>query len=269
MTGVALRFSANLNFMFLEAGSFLDRYRAAKRAGFDGVEGPFPPAEISVDELVAVQKETGLKQILMNIALGDVPGGQLGCAALPGWESEFLVNLNRTIEYAKAVGCRKIHIMAGKLDGPGTEVHDRTYLANLRVAAPILERNNIIGVIEPINKHSVPGYYLACYDKATKMITSVGSANVKLMLDIFHAQHIRGDITNSIRALTSYIGHVQLAQVPGRNEPDTDGELNFRYILHVLATEGRYADGWVGCEYRPLTDTASGLNWLRDFGYWQ
>uniref|UniRef100_A0A182WQS4 Putative hydroxypyruvate isomerase n=1 Tax=Anopheles minimus TaxID=112268 RepID=A0A182WQS4_9DIPT len=269
MTGVALRFCANLNFMFLEAGSFLDRYRAAKSAGFEGVEGPFPPAEVSLEELVAVQKETGLKQILMNISLGDVPGGQLGCAALPGWETEFLVNLERTVEYAKAVGCGKIHIMAGHLNGPATEVHDRTYLANLRVAAPILERNNIVGVIEPINKHSVPGYYLACYDKAIKMITSVGSSNVKLMLDIFHAQHIRGDITNSIRALASYIGHVQLAQVPGRNEPDSDGELNFRYILQVLRTEGRYAEGWVGCEYRPLADTVKGLQWLRDFGYWQ
>uniref|UniRef100_A0A182MFF1 Xylose isomerase-like TIM barrel domain-containing protein n=2 Tax=Anopheles culicifacies TaxID=139723 RepID=A0A182MFF1_9DIPT len=107
MTGVALRFCANLNFMFLEAGSLVDRYRAAKSAGFEGVEGPFPPTDVSLEQFVALQKETGLKQILMNISLGDVPGGQFGCAALPGWETEFLVNLERTVEYAKAVGCRK------------------------------------------------------------------------------------------------------------------------------------------------------------------
>ncbi|XP_053679986.1 putative hydroxypyruvate isomerase isoform X2 [Anopheles nili] len=247
MTAPALRFCANLNFMFLEAGSFLDRYRAAKSAGFGGVEGPFPPADVNLDALVAVQKETGLKQILMNIALGDASDGQFGCAALPGREKEFLVNLQRTIEYAKAIGCGKIHIMA----------------------APILERNNIVGVIEPINKYAVPGYYLSCYDKAVQMITSVDSPSVKLMFDIYHAQHIRGDITNSIRTLAPHIGHVQLAQVPGRNEPSSDGELNFRSILRSLATEGRYADGWVGCEYRPLGGTAEGLGWLRDYGYWQ
>ncbi|XP_053679985.1 putative hydroxypyruvate isomerase isoform X1 [Anopheles nili] len=269
MTAPALRFCANLNFMFLEAGSFLDRYRAAKSAGFGGVEGPFPPADVNLDALVAVQKETGLKQILMNIALGDASDGQFGCAALPGREKEFLVNLQRTIEYAKAIGCGKIHIMAGKLEGPSTATHDHTYLENLRVAAPILERNNIVGVIEPINKYAVPGYYLSCYDKAVQMITSVDSPSVKLMFDIYHAQHIRGDITNSIRTLAPHIGHVQLAQVPGRNEPSSDGELNFRSILRSLATEGRYADGWVGCEYRPLGGTAEGLGWLRDYGYWQ
>uniref|UniRef100_A0AAG5CYE0 Putative hydroxypyruvate isomerase n=1 Tax=Anopheles atroparvus TaxID=41427 RepID=A0AAG5CYE0_ANOAO len=266
---MTLRFCANLNFMFLEAGHFLERYRAAKLAGFDGVESPFPPEDVSLPALVAVQKETGLKQILMNIALGNAPDGQFGCAALPGREKEFVANLERTVEYAKALGCGKIHMMAGKLEGSSTPEHDSTYLNNLRVAAPILEQNNIIGVIEPINKYAVPGYYLSCYDKAIEMITAVGSPNVKLMYDIYHAQHIRGDITNGIRALGPHIGHVQLAQVPGRNEPSSDGELNFRHILHALATDGRYGDGWVGCEYRPAAGTTAGLGWLRDYGYWQ
>ncbi|KFB38232.1 AGAP003099-PA-like protein [Anopheles sinensis] len=266
---VALRFCANLNFMFLEAGPFLERYRAAKLAGFSGVEGPFPPEDVSLPALLEVQKETGLKQILMNIALGNTPEGQFGCAALPGRQKEFLANLERTVEYAKALGCGKIHIMAGKLNGPATDDHDITYLGNLQLAAPILERNNIIGVIEPINKYAVPGYYLSCYDTAVQMITAVASPNVKLMYDIYHAQHIRGDITNSLRALGTHIGHVQLAQVPGRNEPNSDGELNFRNILQTLATDGRYADGWVGCEYRPVAGTTEGLGWLRDYGYWQ
>uniref|UniRef100_A0A182QS99 Putative hydroxypyruvate isomerase n=1 Tax=Anopheles farauti TaxID=69004 RepID=A0A182QS99_9DIPT len=266
---IALKFCANLNFMFLEAGSFLDRYRAAKAAGFEAVEGPCPPPEVTPEALAAVLKETGLKQILLNIALGDQPEGKFGCAALPGWETEYVANLERTVEYAKALGCGKIHIMAGTPNGTPNAANDRTYLANLQAAAPILGRNNIVGVIEPICTYGVPGYYLSCYKKAVQMITDVGSPNVRLMFDVYHAQHIRGDITNGIRALAPYIGHVQIAQVPGRNEPSSDGELNFRYILHVLATEGRYTDGWVGCEYKPLAGTAQGLGWLRDFGYWQ
>ncbi|XP_052865665.1 putative hydroxypyruvate isomerase [Anopheles cruzii] len=264
-----LKFCANLNFMFLEAGSFLERYRAAKMAGFSAVEGPFPPAEVNLDALVAVQQETGLKQILMNIALGDTPGCQFGCAALPGLEKEFLKNFERTVEYAKAVGCGKIHIMAGKIEGPATQDHDKAYLANLRAAIPMLEKNNIIGVIEPINQYALPGYYLSCYDKAIDIITAVGSSSLKLMFDIYHAQHIRGDITNTFNKLAPHIGHIQLAQVPGRNEPSSEGELNFRYILHAVASGGQYRDGWIGCEYRPATKTVEGLSWLRMYGYWQ
>lgn len=264
---MALKFCANLNFMFLEAGSFLDRYRAAKAAGFAAVEGPFPPADVSLEELVAVLKETGLKQILINIALGE--DGQFGCAAFPGKEYKYLANLERTIEYAKAIGCGKIHIMAGTLNSPPTAVEDRVYHTNLLVASKILERTNIVGVIEPINKYDVPGYYLSCYDKAAEIITSLDSPKIRLMFDIYHAQRIRGDITNSIRSLAPHIGHVQLAQVPGRNEPSCDGELDMRYVLKVLATEGRYEDGWVGCEYKPAAGTVQGLGWLRDFGYWQ
>uniref|UniRef100_A0A2M4AQF0 Putative hydroxypyruvate isomerase n=1 Tax=Anopheles triannulatus TaxID=58253 RepID=A0A2M4AQF0_9DIPT len=264
-----LRFCANLNFMFLEAGSFLERYRAAKAAGFGGVEGPFPPTDVSLEALKAVQKETGLKQILMNIALGELPAGQFGCAAVPGMEQEFQKNLENTIQYAKALGCSKIHIMAGKLEGPATKEHDSTYLANLRAAAPILTQNNIIGVIEPINQYALPGYYLSCYDKAISILDAIGSSNLKLMFDIYHAQHIRGDLTNAINTLAPHIGHIQLAQVPGRNEPHSEGELNFRYILNALATGGQYRDGWIGCEYRPAGGTVEGLTWLREYGYWQ
>lgn len=179
--------------------------------------------------------------------------------------------------------------MAGKLDGQACKEHDATYLANLRAAAPILEQNNIIGVIEPINKYALPGYYLSCYDKgrtldytsrkpasincelllALNMLDAVGSDNLKLMFDIYHAQHIRGDLTNAINTLAPHIGHIQLAQVPGRNEPHSEGELNFRYILSVLANGGQYRDGWIGCEYRPAGGTVEGLTWLREYGYWQ
>ncbi|XP_058813316.1 putative hydroxypyruvate isomerase [Topomyia yanbarensis] len=263
---MSLKFCANLNFMFTESSDFLDRYRLAKQAGFTGVEGVFPPDHVSITDLTGVCKETGLEQILMNIATGDVPGGQFGCAAFPEHVDSFRTNLERTIEYAKAVNCKKIHVMAGKLAGPATAQHDTTYLKNLRTAASLLEKNNILGVIEPINKYSVPGYYLACYEKAIRILKEVNSPNLKLMFDIFHAQHIRGDISSAIKTFAPYIGHVQLAQVPNRNEPDTEGELNYRYVLQMLESSG-YTD-WVGCEYKPKTATVEGLGWLRDFGYW-
>ncbi|XP_065089889.1 putative hydroxypyruvate isomerase [Ochlerotatus camptorhynchus] len=263
---MSLKFCANLNFMFTETGDFLERYRLAKAAGFSAVEGVFPPDHVSVADLVKVREETGLEQILMNIAIGDVPDGQFGCAAIPGQEANFRKNLERTVEYAKALHCKKIHIMAGKLNGPATAQHDETYLSNLKAAATILETNNILGVIEPINKYSVPGYYLACYEKAIKTLKEVNSPSLKLMFDIFHAQHIRGDLTNAIKCYADYIGHVQLAQVPNRNEPNTEGELNYPYVLHTLETHG-YTD-WIGCEYKPKAGTVQGLGWLRDFGYW-
>ncbi|XP_055532884.1 putative hydroxypyruvate isomerase isoform X2 [Wyeomyia smithii] len=261
-----VKFCANLNFMFTESADFLQRYRLAAQAGFSAVEGAFPPAHVSSAELAAVCKETGLEQILMNIATGKVSNGQFGCAAFPGLSEYFMKNLERTVECAKAINCKKIHIMAGKILGEPTAENDAAYLSNLKSAANVLEKANILGVIEPINKYAVPGYYLACYEKAIRVLREVNSPNLKLMFDIYHAQHIRGDITSAIKSYGPYIGHVQLAQVPSRNEPDTDGELNFRYVLRALEDNG-YND-WVGCEYKPRAGTMQGLGWLRDFGYW-
>lgn len=263
---MSLKFCANLNFMFTETGDFLERYRLAKKAGFSAVEGVYPPEHVAVADLVKVRDETGLEQILINIALGDVPEGQFGCAAIPGQEANFRKNLEKTVECAKALHCKKIHIMAGKLSGPPTVEHDTTYLNNLKTAATILEVNNLLGVIEPINKYSVPGYYLSCYEKAIKTLQAINSPNLKLMFDIFHAQHIRGDLTKAIQSYAPHIGHVQLAQVPNRNEPNTEGEIYYPYVLRTLESHG-YTD-WVGCEYKPKTGTVQGLGWLRDFGYW-
>lgn len=264
----SLRFCANLNFMFTECADLLGRYRLARMAGFTGVEGPFPPEQVTADELAQVCRETGLEQVLMNIALGDAPEGQFGCAAIPGQEANFRTNLERTVEYAKAVNCKKIHIMAGKLASPPSTEHDSTYVKNLKTAASILEQNNILGVIEPINKYALPGYYLACYKKAIQVLQEVNSPNLKLMFDIYHAQHIRGDITKGFHEYGSFMGHVQLAQVPSRHEPDSEGELNYRYVLQALEASG-YSDDWVGCEYKPKAGTEAGLGWLRSFGYWK
>uniref|UniRef100_A0A336MKW6 Putative hydroxypyruvate isomerase n=1 Tax=Culicoides sonorensis TaxID=179676 RepID=A0A336MKW6_CULSO len=258
-----LKFCANLAFQFNEAPNLIEKFRLAKATGFKAVEMAFP-ANTDLDDLIEVKKETGLEIILMNIDLGDVPNGQFGCASFVNSCEDFRKNLINTIKYAKALECKKIHIMAGKHTEPTDEKNNAFYLANLRAAALLLHEENLMGVIEPINKYSVPGYFLNCYEKAIHTIKTVNQPNLRLMVDLFHLQHIRGDITNSLREFAPYIGHVQIAQCPGRHEPDTDGEVNFKYVLKVL--EEYYSD-YVGCEYRPLNGTVEGLKWIKDFGY--
>lgn len=153
--------------------------------------------------------------------------------------------------------------MSGKVDNP-TQANRDTFNANLRFAAPLLEQASIMGVIEPINNYSVPGYFLNDYKYAMETINDVGSKNIKLMADIFHMQMITGNISNNLRSFAPYIGHVQIAQAPNRNEPDTDGELNYRYILNELVSI-RYND-YIGLEYTPTTSTSSGLKWINQFG---
>lgn len=247
-----------------ETDSIVERYRLAKAAGFKAVECAFP--NVPLEELVAVQKETGLEQILLNMDLGTVKGGQAGCASFEDSLEDFKHNLNHTIEYAKALNCKKIHLLAGRHTQPTTEKNEVFYIANLRFAAERLLEEGILGLIEPINRYSVPGYYLNSFEHATKVINTVNNANLKLMLDLFHLQQIRGQYFHSIREFKEHIGHVQIAQAPDRHEPDTAGEVNFKYVLEQLQAEGEY-DGWVGCEYSPLHGTLEGLKWIKNFGY--
>ncbi|XP_060515991.1 putative hydroxypyruvate isomerase isoform X2 [Cylas formicarius] len=257
------KFCANLAFLFKEK-PLLERYSAAKAAGFKAVETGFPYG-FSKEQVISAKNSAGIEQVLINILTGDVTKGELGHAALPGSENEFKKNLETTIEFAKALGAKKIHIMSGRVNDEVTSIHDQTYVENLRYAAKVLEKENLIGLIEPINKYSVPGYYMNSYEKALAVLKSINSPSLKLQLDIFHLQLIKGDITHTIKALTSYIGHVQIAQVPGRNEPNTEGEINYKYIFDLLKQEG-YND-WIGLEYNPQKDTESGLNWINKMGY--
>lgn len=156
--------------------------------------------------------------------------------------------------------------MAGKHDEPTDKGHESFYISNLRFAANRLSEERILAVIEPINKYAVPGYYLNSFDQAIKTIKTVNHSNLKLLVDFYHLQHIQGNITRSLSELAQYIGHVQIAQTPGRHEPDTVGEVNLKYVLNMLEAEADY-DGWVGCEYRPLAGTKEGLKWITDFGY--
>lgn len=154
--------------------------------------------------------------------------------------------------------------MAGKLTEKPRSEHLKTYISNLKYSAKILEENNIVGLIEPINKYSLPNYFLDSYDVAVAVLKEVNSPNLKLMVDVFHLQHINGNVTNTFKELSDYIGHVQIAQVPHRHEPDVPGELNFDYVFQAMKDNGY--DGWVGCEYKPKNETEQGLKWVEQHG---
>lgn len=155
--------------------------------------------------------------------------------------------------------------MSGKLENPPTSEHRDTFIANLKYAVTQLETEGITGVIEPINCYSLHGYFLNDYKFAVETIKAIGSNNLKLMVDIFHMQMICGNISNNLKDFAPYIGHVQIAQAPNRNEPSTDGELNYQFILNQITASG-YHD-FIGLEYKPLTNTAEGLKWIKSFGY--
>ncbi|XP_045454582.1 putative hydroxypyruvate isomerase [Melitaea cinxia] len=258
-----MKFCANLAFMFTESSSLLERYALAKDAGFKAVETGFPWG-YTLEQVKQAKENAGVQQVLINLKTGDVGKGELGVTAVPGKENEFKDNLKSTIDYAKALGAQKIHIMAGKLENVSSE-NWKTYENNLKYAANILKDEGLLGVIEPINQHSVPKYFLSDYSKAVEIIKRIDSANLKLQLDIFHLQHICGDLSYNIKNLMPYVGHVQIAQVPNRNEPDMAGEINYKYILQHLENCG-YRD-WIGLEYKPAGNSKEGLKWVQEYGY--
>lgn len=155
--------------------------------------------------------------------------------------------------------------MSGIVLNPSSK-NDRTLVENLKFAVGLLEKENILGVIEPINNYSIPNYFLNSYEKAIEVIKAVDSAYLKLQLDIFHLQLIKGDITHTIEKVKPYIGHIQIAQAPDRNEPDTNGEINYNYVLDKIQKDAGYTD-WIGLEYNPLNDTAEGLKWVKNYGF--
>ncbi|KAF0774098.1 putative hydroxypyruvate isomerase [Aphis craccivora] len=253
-----LKFCANLSFMYQEANCLLERYGLAAKSGFTSVECAFPYSN-PLEKVVQAKTDANVQQILINAPRGEA--NELGFAAIPNMEDRFRSSIDLAISYAKALNCSKIHVMAGIVVQP-TEVNHQTYEKNLTYAALIFETKGIMGVIEPINKYSAPGYYLNSYEQAIEVLKKINSPNLKLQLDIFHLQQIKGDLTNNIKSLLPYVGHIQLAQVPTRNEPNTPGEIDYNYIFQLLE-ELKY-DEWIGLEYTPKDDTDKGLSWLRD-----
>lgn len=253
-----LKFCANLSFMYQEANCLLERYSLAANSGFSSVECAFPYSD-TLEKVVKAKTDANVQQILINAPKGEAH--ELGFAAIPSMEDRFCSSIDLAVSYANALNCSKIHVMAGLVAQP-TEVNHEAYEKNLTYAAQVFETKGIIGLIEPINKYSAPGYYLNSYEQAIEVLNKINSPNLKLQLDIFHLQQIKGDLTNNIKSLLPYVGHIQLAQVPARNEPNTSGEINYNYIFQLLE-ELDYSE-WIGLEYNPKGDTDKGLSWLRD-----
>ena len=249
------RFAANLSMMFTEH-AFLDRFKAAAEAGFAGVEYLFPYAEAAADIRSALDT-AGLEQALFNCPPGDWEGGERGMAAIPGREAEFRDSIASALEYADAIKPERLHIMAGLIQGAEAE---STYIANLKWAAA--EAPDRTFLIEPINARDMPGYFLSTSSQGLRILEAVGAPNLKLQFDLYHAQIMEGDLTKRLEALMPEIGHIQIAGVPDRHEPDI-GEVNYPDLFQSLDQLG-YA-GWVGCEYRPAGRTEDGLGWFAPY----
>ncbi|MGN4067958.1 2-oxo-tetronate isomerase [Burkholderia gladioli] len=255
------RFAANLSMMYTEH-PFLERFAAAARDGFRAVEYLFP-YDFAADELKARLADAGLVQALFNAPPGDWAAGERGFASLPGREDEFRRAFDTALDYARVLGNDKLHVMAGLLPaGADHARHREVYLRNLSHAAEAARAAGILVVIEPINTRDMPGYFLNRQDDAQSICREVGAPNLRVQFDCYHCQIVEGDIAMKLKRDFAGIGHIQVAGVPERHEPDL-GELNYPYLFELIDTLGY--DGWIGCEYRPKAGTSEGLGWLRPY----
>jgi len=252
------KFAANLSMLFTEH-PFLDRFERAARAGFTAVEFLFP-YEFEVDEIKRRLDANRLELVLHNLPAGDWAAGERGIACLPDRVAEFRDGVATAIRYAKALGVPRLNCLAGKAPaGVGDAVVRETFVANLRFAAAALKEVGIRLLIEPINTFDIPGFYLSRTAQALALIDEVGSDNLFVQYDIYHAQRMEGELIATMTRQLARIGHIQLADNPGRHEPGT-GEIAYERVFAALERIGY--DGWIGCEYKPATTTEAGLHWL-------
>lgn len=254
-----MRAVANLSTMF-QKFELLQRYEKASMLGFRCVEVSLPYS-VPAEQLRAEAQRYDLQHILINAPPGQWSAGFRGTAALPEKQAEFEDGIEIAVKYANILSCKKIHVMAGISD-----VNDETrntYVKNVRFAARRFAKEDITCLIEPINHISIPGYFLSSYDQALHVIKEVDERNLKIMFDVFHAQQICGRLSKTISSLAAHIGHVQVAQVPDRHEPDTDGEINFDYVFRTLQ---KYGDWDVGCEYTETAVSKDAVRWVQRFG---
>ncbi len=253
-----MRYSANLGFLFTDL-SLPDAIHAAKKAGFDAVECHFP-YDVPAAEVAQALRDTGLTMLGLNTWPGDKAAGDFGLAALPGRMDEARAAISQAVDYAVATGTKAVHVMAGRTDG-GAAAED-AFRANLAHACDLAAPHGITILIEPINTRDVQGYHLSRTDHAARIIAALNRPNLKLMFDCYHMQIMQGDLATHLRDLMPVIGHIQIAAVPDRGEPD-QGEVDYRWLMRHLA--GLEYTGFVGAEYRPRAGTDAGLGWLRDF----
>jgi hydroxypyruvate isomerase len=253
------KFNANLSMMFNEV-PFLERFGAAAKAGFKGVEFLFPydftPAQVR-EQL----DRHHLEMVLFNMPPGDFAAGDRGLACDPARFGEFQDGVGKALEYAKVLGVKQLHVMAGlKPRGLNDETMREAYLASLRFACAETAKHGIKVLIEAINTRDIPGFYLNTSAQALDVMHYAGAANLGFQYDIYHMQIMEGDLAPTIEKHLSKIAHMQLADTPGRHEPGT-GEINYDFLFRHIDRIGY--QGWIGCEYRPAGKTEDGLGWMK------
>ena len=254
--------AANLSTLFTEM-PFLERFGAAARAGFRAVECQHPYAE-APEAIAGRLREHGLELVLFNGPAGNSAAGERGLAGLPGRQQDFRASIRRAMEYLEATGCRRLHVMAGLVPaGADRAAHLARYVESVQEAAGLLAPLGVTALLEPINTRvDVPGYLMDSTQLALECMRRSGCENVKLQYDVYHMQIMEGDLARSIERLLPHIGHIQIADNPGRHEPGS-GEIAFDFLLRRIDALG-YA-GWVGCEYLPAAGTLAGLGWARQY----
>ncbi len=255
------KFAANLSMMFNEV-DFLDRFKLASEAGFRGVEYLFPYA-YPKEQLGELLGRHGLKQVLHNLPAGDWAKGERGIAVLPERVGEFQEGVGQAIDYAKALGCGQVNVLAGIAPGSlGPDKLRETFVANLRFAAQQLKPHGIKLLVEAINTFDIPGFYVSTTRQTLDLIDAAGGDNLFLQYDIYHMQRMEGELAATIERHLPRIAHLQLADNPGRHEPGS-GEINYPYLFnHIDRLE---YTGWIGCEYKPAMSTAAGLGWFKAY----
>lgn len=257
------KFSANLSFLFTEK-PFLERFEAAAKAGFKYVEY-MSPYEFPPEEIAGALHFHGLTQVLFNLPSGDWALGDRGIASDPSRVEEFREGVERALEYADSLKVERINCLAGKkLQGASEGQQWEILVENLRFAASRLAQAGKTLLVEPINTFDIPGFFLNRSSQALRLLKEVGAPNLKLQYDVYHMQRMEGELTSTIRDNLGVIGHIQIADNPGRHQPGT-GEINYSFLLRELDRLGYR--GFVGLEYIPVPDTTSSLGWIREMGF--
>jgi len=255
------KFAANLSMMFNEA-PFLDRFAAARDAGFQAVEYLFP-YDYEPDVVAAKLRENRLENVLFNMPPGNWAAGERGIASVPGREEEFRAGVRKALDYAERLGVKRLHAMAGIPPAEASPASCRaTLIENLKYAAGELAPRGITLLLEAINTRDIPGFFVTTQAESFAICSAVDAPNLKMQMDCYHMQVMEGDLAKKLKHYAPHCGHIQIAGAPERNEPDT-GEVRYEYIFRLLDDMGY--QGWIGCEYRPAGATVAGLGWFQPF----
>jgi hydroxypyruvate isomerase len=255
------KFAANLTTLFTEV-AFLDRFAAARKAGFGAVEFQ-APYDFPAEEIAARAAAADVRIVLFNAPMGDFRAGDRGFGAQPGREVDFDKSIATALSYARVLNCPQVHVLAGLAVGDERAMQEATYVANFQRAAEAAAAQGVTLLIEALNPRDNPGYFLSSTRQAVALLDRIARKSVALQFDLYHCQIAEGDLAQHVRDLHGRYPHVQIANVPGRHEPD-QGEINFAFLFDLLDEIGY--GGWIGCEYKPKAGTLAGLGWGRRWG---